>query len=98
MGYLRRLDCPKRRGLTMYERFTDRARKVMQLANQQAQRLNHDYVGVEHLFLGIIKEGNGIAAKVLLSFGVDFARANHEISKIVQPGPEMVTMGRLPQT
>ena len=43
----------------MYERFTDRARKVMQLANQEAQRFNHEYIGTEHLLLGLIKEGSG---------------------------------------
>ena len=43
----------------MYERFTDRARKVMLMANQEAQRLNHEYIGTEHLLLGLIKEGSG---------------------------------------
>ena len=43
----------------MYERFTDRARKVMQLANQEAQRFNHEYIGTEHLLLGLVKEGSG---------------------------------------
>ena len=46
----------------MYERFTDRARKVMQLANQEAQRFNHEYIGTEHVLLGLIKEGSGVAA------------------------------------
>ena len=49
----------------MYERFTDRARKVMQLANQEAQRFNHEYIGTEHVLLGLIKEGSGVAANVL---------------------------------
>ena len=48
----------------MYERFTDRARKVMQLANQEAQRFNHEYIGTEHVLLGLIKEGSGVAANV----------------------------------
>jgi ATP-dependent Clp protease ATP-binding subunit ClpA len=48
----------------MYERFTDRARKVMQLANQEAQRFNHEYI-TEHVLLGLIKEGSGVAANVL---------------------------------
>jgi len=43
----------------MYERFTDRARKVMQLANQEAQRFNHEYIGTEHILLGLVKEGEG---------------------------------------
>ena len=49
----------------MYERFTDRARKVMQLANQEAQRFNHEYIGTEHVLLGLVKEGSGVAANVL---------------------------------
>ena len=48
----------------MYERFTDRARKVMQLANQEAQRFNHEYIGTEHVLLGLIKEGSGAANAV----------------------------------
>src|SRR3989440_2435765 len=82
----------------MYERFTDRARKVMQLANQEAQRFNHEYVGTEHVLLGLIKEGSGVAANVLRNLEVDLRKIRNEIEKIVQAGPEMVTMGKLPQT
>jgi ATP-dependent Clp protease ATP-binding subunit ClpC len=82
----------------MYERFTDRARKVMQLANQEAQRFNHEYVGTEHVLLGLIKEGSGVAANVLRNLDVDLRKIRNEVEKIVQPGPEMVTMGKLPQT
>jgi ATP-dependent Clp protease ATP-binding subunit ClpC len=82
----------------MYERFTDRARKVMQLANQEAQRFNHEYVGTEHLLLGLIKEGSGVAANVLRNLDVDLRKIRNEVEKIVQAGPEMVTMGKLPQT
>src|SRR5215468_5210454 len=82
----------------MYERFTDRARKVMQLANQEAQRFNHEYVGTEHVLLGLIKEGSGVAANVLRNLDVDLRKIRNEIEKIVQAGPEMVTMGQLPQT
>ena len=49
----------------MYKRFTDRARKVMQLANQEAQRFNHEYIDSQHILLGLIKEGSGVAADVL---------------------------------
>ena len=49
----------------MFERFTDRARKVMALANQEAQRFNHEYIGTEHILLGLIKEGSGVGATVL---------------------------------
>src|SRR5438270_3127791 len=82
----------------MYERFTDRARKVMQLANQEAQRFNHEYVGTEHVLLGLIKEGSGVAANVLRNLDVDLRKIRNEIEKTVQAGPEMVTMGKLPQT
>src|SRR3954469_19108524 len=82
----------------MYERFTDRARKVMQLANQEAQRFNHEYVGTEHVLLGLIKEGSGVAATVLRNMDVDLRKIRNEIEKIVQAGHEMVTMGQLPQT
>jgi ATP-dependent Clp protease ATP-binding subunit ClpC len=82
----------------MYERFTDRARKVMQLANQEAQRFNHEYVGTEHVLLGLVKEGSGVAANVLRNLDVDLRKIRIEVEKIVQSGPDMVTMGKLPQT
>jgi ATP-dependent Clp protease ATP-binding subunit ClpC len=82
----------------MYERFTDRARKVMQLANQEAQRFNHEYIGTEHILLGLVKEGSGVAANVLKNLDIDLRRIRLEVEKIVQAGPDMVTMGKLPQT
>ena len=82
----------------MYERFTERARKVMQLANQEAQRFNHEYVGTEHVLLGLVKEGSGVAANVLKNLDVDLRKIRVEVEKIVQSGPDMVTMGKLPQT
>jgi ATP-dependent Clp protease ATP-binding subunit ClpC len=82
----------------MYERFTDRARKVMQLANQEAQRFNHEYIGTEHILLGLVKEGSGVAANVLKNLEVDLRKIRLEVEKLVQSGPEMVTIGKLPQT
>jgi ATP-dependent Clp protease ATP-binding subunit ClpC len=82
----------------MYERFTDRARRVMQLANSEAQRFNHDYVGTEHLLLGLVKEGSGVAANVLKNLDVDLRKIRVEVEKVVQSGPDMVSMGKLPQT
>src|SRR3981081_1744549 len=82
----------------MYERFTDRARKVMQLANQEAQRFNHEYIGPEHIPLGLVKEGSGVAANVLKNLDIDLRKIRLEVEKIVQSGPDMVTMGKLPQT
>jgi len=82
----------------MFERFTDRARKVMQLANQEAQRFNHEYIGTEHILLGLVKEGSGVAANVLKNLDIDLKKVRLEVEKFVQTGPDMVTIGRLPQT
>jgi ATP-dependent Clp protease ATP-binding subunit ClpC len=82
----------------MYERFTDRARKVMQLANQEAQRFNHEYIGTEHILLGLVKEGAGVAANALKNLNIDLRKVRLEVEKIVQSGPDMLTMGKLPQT
>src|SRR5215211_6643145 len=85
----------------MYERFTDRARKVMQLANQEAQRFNHEYIGTEHILLGLVKEGSGVAANVLKNLDIDLRKIRQEVEKIVQSGPnhpDMVIPGRMPQT
>ena len=53
----------------MFDRFTDRARKVMSFARQEAERFNHDYIGTEHILLGLVKEGSGVAANVSLASG-----------------------------
>ena len=78
--------------MDLRNRFTDRARKVMQLANQEAQRFNHEYVGTEHILLGLIKEGSGVAANVLKNLDVDLQKIRLEVEKLVQSGPDMVTM------
>ena len=70
----------------------------MQLANQEAQRFNHEYVGTEHLLLGLIKDGTGIAANVLKNLDIDLRKIRHEVEKLVRSGPDTVTMGRLPQS
>ena len=82
----------------MFERFTDRARKVMALANQEAQRFNHEYIGTEHILLGLVKVGSGVGANVLKNLDVDLRKVRLEVEKLVRAGPEMVTMGKLPQT
>jgi ATP-dependent Clp protease ATP-binding subunit ClpC len=82
----------------MFERFTDRARKVMALANQEAQRFNHEYIGTEHILLGLVKEGSGVGANVLKKLDVDLRKVRLEVEKLVKSGPETVTMGKLPQT
>ena len=82
----------------MYERFTDRARKVMMLANQEAQRFNHEYVDTPHILLGLVKEGGGVAANVLKHRAVDLRKIRLEVEKLMQSGPDIVLMGKLPQT
>ncbi|MCE5326212.1 MAG: AAA family ATPase, partial [Planctomycetaceae bacterium] len=70
----------------------------MALANQEAQRFNHEYIGTEHILLGLVKEGQGVGANVLKNLGVDLAKVRMEVEKLVKTGPDMVTMGKLPQT
>jgi ATP-dependent Clp protease ATP-binding subunit ClpC len=72
----------------------------MQLANQEAQRFNHEYIGTEHILLGLVKEGSGVAANVLKNLDIDLRKIRLEVEKIVQHGPggEQVVMGRLPHT
>ncbi len=82
----------------MYEGFTDRARKIMHLANQEAQRFNHEYLGTEHILLGLVKEGSGVGADVLKNLDVDLRKVRIEVEKLIKSGPEMVTMGNLPKT
>ena len=54
-----------------FDKFTERARKVLSLAQEEAQRFNHNYIGTEHLLLGLVREGDGVAAKVLNNLGVE---------------------------
>ena len=82
----------------MFKRFTERARKTMALAHQEAQRFNHEYVGTEHILLGLVKEDSGVGATVLNNLDVDINKLRLEVEKLVKSGPDMVTMGKLPQT
>ena len=82
----------------MFDRFTDRAKKVMNLARQEAQRFNHEYLGTEHILLGLVQEGSGVAANVLRNMQIDLAKIRTEVEKLVKTGPSMVTMGQLPFT
>ncbi len=70
----------------------------MALANQEAQRFNHEYIGTEHILLGLVKEGSGVGANVLKNLDVDLRKVRLEVEKLVKSGPETVTMGKLPQT
>ena len=78
--------------------FSDRARKVMALANQEAQRFNHEYIGTEHILLGLVKEGSGVGANVLKNVGVDLRKVRLEVEKLVKSGPDAIIMGKLPLT
>lgn len=82
----------------MYERFTDRSRKVMQLANQEASRFNHEYIGTEHILLGLIKEGEGTACKFLEHGGVSLDSVRIAIEALMISGISMVPIGKLRQT
>ena len=70
----------------MYTRFTERAQKVLALAQEEASRLHHPGVGTEHILLGLVREGDGIAAKALLSLGVSAEKVQTEVEKIIGPG------------
>ncbi len=70
----------------MFERFTERARKVVYLAQQEAARLGHNVVGTEHLLLGLVAEGQGVAAKALESLNIDLAKIRHEVERIIGVG------------
>jgi ATP-dependent Clp protease ATP-binding subunit ClpC len=65
----------------------------MQLANQEAQRLNHEHVGTEHILLGLVKEGFGVAASVLKNLDIDLQKVRAEVERIVEPGTHMAAMG-----
>ena len=83
----------------MFERLTDRARKVMALANQEAKRFKHEYIGTEHILLGLVNEGSGVGANVLKNLNVDLTRMRAEVEKLVKPGADSTpTADRLPQT
>jgi len=82
----------------MFNRFTERARKVVILAKEEARRFNHDYIGTEHILLGLIREGEGVAATVLQKMGVSLEKIRLEIEKLVQPGPTTQIIGDIPFT
>lgn len=74
-----------------FDRFTERARKVMQLAQEEAQRLQHNYIGTEHLLLGLLREGEGVASNVLTRLGVDLERARQAVEGIIGRGDQLVS-------
>src|SRR5690606_23724385 len=79
------------------ERFTDRARRVVVLAQEEARSLNHNYIGTEHILLGLLHEGEGVAAKAMESLGIGLDSVRDEVVKIIGPGQQAPT-GHIPFT
>ncbi len=82
----------------MNDRFTQRVRKVLFLARDEAGRLQHDYIGTEHLLLGIIREGEGVAANVLRRMNIDFERIQKAVEDSVNAPMGPVSIGEIPFT
>lgn len=83
----------------MFDRFTDRARKVTGLAREAAHELGYDYIGVEHFFVGLVREGNGVAANSLRNLGISPAETNEMYKKLFSlSGPTPTNIGQLPFT
>ncbi|MEK6660516.1 MAG: ATP-dependent Clp protease ATP-binding subunit [candidate division NC10 bacterium] len=82
----------------MFERFTERARKVIILAREEAIRLGHNFVGTEHLLLGLIREGDGLAVAILKKLNVNISAVKAEIEKVVSAGSEFSPAGEIPFT
>jgi ATP-dependent Clp protease ATP-binding subunit ClpA len=81
----------------MFQRFTDRARRVVVLAQEEASRLDHNYIGTEHLLLGLISEGEGVAAAALKSLGISLAPVRQQVEEIIGRGQE-APQGHIPFT
>ncbi|HUG16284.1 MAG TPA: ATP-dependent Clp protease ATP-binding subunit [Thermomicrobiales bacterium] len=77
-----------------FEKFTERARKVLTLAQEEAQRFNHNYIGTEHLLLGLVREGDGVAARVLSNMGVQLPKVRSAVEFIIGRGETMI-MGEI---
>src|SRR2546427_12241150 len=82
----------------MHDKFTERVRKVIYLAREEAAWLQHDYIGTEHLLLGVIREGEGIAATVLNNLGLDLDRIRQEVENLVSAAGGTITIGEIPFT
>src|ERR1700679_3650421 len=74
--------------------FTPRAKKVLELALREALQLNHSYIGTEHILLGLVREGQGVAATVLVSLGADLPRVRQEVQSLMSSGQEEAAAGR----
>jgi ATP-dependent Clp protease ATP-binding subunit ClpC len=81
----------------VFQRFTDRARRVVVLAQEEARMLNHDYIGTEHILLGLIHEGEGVAAKALESLGISLDAVRQQVEEIIGRG-QQAPSGHIPFT
>ena len=81
----------------MFERFTDRARRVVVLAQEEARLLNHNYIGTEHILLGLIHEGEGVAARGLESLGINLEAVRSQVVEIIGQGSQAPS-GHIPFT
>src|SRR3989344_7040585 len=77
----------------MFDKFTNRAKQVIKLAKKEAQRLNHNYLGTEHVLLGLLKLGQGIAVNVLRNLNLDYEMVRQEVERLVGFGPEIQVYG-----
>src|ERR1700733_7605650 len=85
-------------GNAVFEKFTDRARRVVVRAQEEARALNHDFIGTEHILLGLVGEGQGVAAKALESLGISLEAVRQRVEDIVPPGQVEVRTGHIPFT
>src|SRR5205823_9532258 len=90
-------DPPHAERRIMFERFTERARQVVVLAQEEARTLKHNYIGTEHILLGLLREEEGLAARVLESLDITVERVRAQVVRIVGSG-EDVTSGQIPFT
>jgi ATP-dependent Clp protease ATP-binding subunit ClpC len=88
----------RKAALSMFERFTDRARRVVVLAQEEARMLNHDYIGTEHILLALIHEESGVAAQALESLGITEEAARQQVEEITGRGQQDPPRGHIPFT
>jgi ATP-dependent Clp protease ATP-binding subunit ClpC len=82
----------------MFDRFTERARRVVVLAQDEARMLNHGHIGTEHILLGLVHEGHGVAAKALESLGISLAVVRQQVEEIIGRGQQQPPSGHIPFT
>jgi ATP-dependent Clp protease ATP-binding subunit ClpC len=88
----------RKAALSMFERFTDRARRVVVLAQEEARMLSHDYIGTEHILLGLVREDGGVAGRALESLGITEEAARQQVEEVVGRGQQDPPRGHIPFT